>query len=523
MVATELVALLGLVMADEPVAGFRVVFRLAGGVFAACGLIAWRRRPDSRSGALMVATGFGLLVEPVFAQFDAPTVRAFGDLFEDAWGIPMIALLLTYTSAGRLATTADRVLVGAFGAQLVLEFVRHLVLERDGNFLLVRADAQVADAIVGIAGLLSALGCLGTAAVIAIRFKRASPPHRRAMAPSVAGIVALLVFAAAQTPDTPPPLQWLAACSLLLVPAAFLAGLLRSRLARGGVADLFGEIRTLRGPQLQARLARAAGDPSLVIAYGDGPYADAGRSLARLDGAAIIYDPALDEDPGLVEVIVAAAAIALEHEQLHAESQTSRRRLIAAGDAERRRLERDLHDGAQQRLVMVAIQLRLIQADIRRDPAAAEALVSAASDELSRSLEELRELARGIHPAVLEQGIASALTSLSARSAVPTAVSCEALGEVPRPVELALYFVACEALANVAKYAHATAASIQLTRTGDGVAIEIIDDGVGGAVASGGSGLRGLQDRVEALAGHLLVTSPTGAGTVVSAELPCGS
>ena len=106
---------------------------------------------------------------------------------------------------------------------------------------------------------------------------------------------------------------------------------------------------------------------------------------------------------------------------------------------------------------------------------------------------------------------------------MPTAVSCEALGDVPRPVELALYFVACEALANVAKYAHATAASIQLTRTGDGVAIEIADDGVGGAVASGGSGLRGLQDRVEALAGHLLVTSPAGAGTVVSAELPCGS
>ena len=440
----------------------------------------------------------------------------------------MIALLLTYTSAGRLATTADRVLVGAFGAQLVLEFVRHLVLERDGNFLLVRADAQVADAIVGIAGLLSALGCLGTAAVIAIRFKRASPPHRRAMAPSVAGIVALLVFAAAQTPDTPPPLQWLAVCSLLLVPAAFLAGLLRSRLARGGVADLFGEIRTLRGTAAAGAAGAGGGRPEprgrLRTATVPTP-TPAGRSpgLDARSRAALIYDAALDEDPGLVEVIVAAAAIALEHEQLHAESQTSRQRLIAAGDAERRRLERNLHDGAQQRLVMVAIQLRLIQADIRRDPAAAEALVTTASDELSRSLEELRELARGIHPAVLEQGIASALTSLSARSAVPTAVSCEPLGEVPRPVELALYFVACEALANVAKYAQATAASIQLTRTGDGVAIEIADDGVGGAVASGGSGLRGLQDRVEALAGHLLVTSPAGAGTVVSAELPCGS
>ncbi len=124
---------------------------------------------------------------------------------------------------------------------------------------------------------------------------------------------------------------------------------------------------------------------------------------------------------------------------------------------------------------------------------------------------------------MLDHGIASALTSLAARSAVPTAVSCDPLGQVPRPVELALYFVACEALANVGKYAGATAASIRVTRTGDAIAIEIADDGVGGAQAGGGSGLSGLRDRVEALAGHLRVTSPAGAGTVVTAEVPCAS
>ena len=203
--------------------------------------------------------------------------------------------------------------------------------------------------------------------------------------------------------------------------------------------------------------------------------------------------------------------------------QASRQRIVAAGDAERRRLERNLHDGAQQRLVAVALQLRMIRSDIRRDPAQAEELVAAASDELANSLQELRELARGIHPASLDHGLESALASLASRSTVPTAVSCDGPEDVPKPVELAVYFVACEALANVGKYAHATAASVRLTRIADGVAVEIADDGVGGADAATGSGLHGLADRVEALDGRLFVTSPPGAGTVITAELPCAS
>jgi signal transduction histidine kinase len=265
------------------------------------------------------------------------------------------------------------------------------------------------------------------------------------------------------------------------------------------------------------------------------PAAGDGRSVAPLerDGrqfAALVYDASLDDDPELIEAVCAAAAIALENERLQAESQAqlaelqaSRERIVAAGDAERQRLERNLHDGAQQRLVALALQLRLIQAHIRRDPSSAEALVTTASDELAESLKELRELARGIHPAVLGSGIFVALESLATRSTVPTVVACDVTERLPEQLELAAYFVACEALANVAKYAHASAASVSLTRTDHGVAIEIADDGVGGADPTAGTGLRGLVDRVEALGGHLLVTSPAGAGTVVTADLPYDS
>jgi signal transduction histidine kinase len=245
--------------------------------------------------------------------------------------------------------------------------------------------------------------------------------------------------------------------------------------------------------------------------------------------AVLAYDAALDEDPELVGAVAAAAAIAIENERLHAEAQArlaelkaSRERIVAAGDAERRRLERNLHDGAQQRLVGIALQLRLLQRRLRDDPSA-EQLVATASDELAESLEELRELARGIHPAVLEHGLGAALEGLAARASVPTTVACEPVGRLPGQVELAAYFVASEALANVAKYAGASEATLRVWRVGDVARIEIADDGVGGADDARGSGLRGLADRVEALDGRLRVTSPPGLGTTVTAELPCGS
>jgi signal transduction histidine kinase len=228
--------------------------------------------------------------------------------------------------------------------------------------------------------------------------------------------------------------------------------------------------------------------------------------------------------------VSAAAGIALENEHLQTEARArleelraSRERLVAAGDSERKRLERNLHDGAQQRLVALSMHLRLLQGSIREDPSAAEQLVDTASDQLAQSLDELRELARGIHPAVLDHGLDAALQSLAARSPVPASVSVDAADRLPAAVELAAYFVASEALTNVAKYACATTVSVRVARTGRRAVIEIADDGVGGADANGGSGLRGLADRVEALDGRLLVVSPPGAGTVVTAEVPCAS
>jgi signal transduction histidine kinase len=212
-----------------------------------------------------------------------------------------------------------------------------------------------------------------------------------------------------------------------------------SRLARTVLANLFGELHNLRGEALQAALARALGDPSLVVVHAgpDGalPALGGDRSVAIVerDGrqfAALVYDASRVEAPELVEAVCAAAAIALENDRLHVESQArlaelqaSRERIVSAGDAERRRLERNLHDGAQQRLVALAMQLRLIQANIRRDPSSAEALVASATDQLAESLAELRELARGIHPAGLNYGLGPALESLAARSTVPTAVT----------------------------------------------------------------------------------------------------
>jgi signal transduction histidine kinase len=261
----------------------------------------------------------------------------------------------------------------------------------------------------------------------------------------------------------------------------------------------------------------------------------ADRSTTLIDSeeghvAALLHDPSLDDEPELLEGVAAAAAISLENARLHVELRArleelkgSRARLVDAADTERRRLERDLHDGAQQRMVAVALQLRLVQGRIRHDPAVAEQLVTTASDELARSLSELRELARGLHPAALEHGLAAALDSLATRSAVPTTVAFEPSGRLPERVEFAAYFVASEALTNIAKYSGATAATMRVWADGPLATIQIADDGVGGADEARGSGLRGLADRVEALDGSLRVSSPPGAGTTITAEIPCAS
>ncbi len=202
----------------------------------------------------------------------------------------------------------------------------------------------------------------------------------------------------------------------------------------------------------------------------------------------------------------------------------ARQRIIAAADAERRRIERDLHDGAQQRMVAVAVTLGLAEARLASDPASAAQLIAQAREEAKLAVKELRELARGIHPAVLsDRGLCPALEALAARAPVPVQVRGEPGDRLGHEVEAAAYFVTAEALTNVAKYAQASEASVHVAVDGDRLRLEISDDGVGGAEASPGGGLDGLRDRVDALDGSLEIDSPLGGGTTVTAEIPLSS
>jgi signal transduction histidine kinase len=202
----------------------------------------------------------------------------------------------------------------------------------------------------------------------------------------------------------------------------------------------------------------------------------------------------------------------------------ARQRIIEAADAERRRIERDLHDGAQQRLVAVTLTLGLAEARLESDPASAAQLIAQARKEAQLAIEELRELARGIHPALLsDRGLAVALDALAARAPVPVAVSGVPAARLYPAVEVAAYYVTAEALTNIAKYACASEASVQLSIDRDCLCLEVRDDGVGGADTSSGSGLRGIHDRVDALHGRFQLHSPPGGGTTVAVEIPLDS
>ena len=291
-----------------------------------------------------------------------------------------------------------------------------------------------------------------------------------------------------------------------------------------------------------AMLAEALGDPELELRFrldGDVEVDAAGRAVAGLDRpgrmrtpvrrgdlalATVVHDPALAERPDLLDSTIGAAGLAIEIARLRvevrrqlAEVEASRARIVTAGYEERRRLERDLHDGAQQRLVSIGLALRHLQHRLP-EPEPLDPVV----DEVARAIDELRELARGVRPAGLDDGLGHALRELAGRSQLKTRV--EATDErFEDRIETAAYFVASEALANAGKHARATSVAIAATRRNGSLVVRIRDDGVGGATPSEGSGLAGITDRIAALGGSVSVTSPPGEGTVIVAELPCGS
>jgi signal transduction histidine kinase len=314
------------------------------------------------------------------------------------------------------------------------------------------------------------------------------------------------------------------------------------------VSDLVLELGRAPEPgRLRDSLARALRDPSLELAYWvpaselyvglDGrrvePSAADGRTVTVLERhgrriAALVHDPALAEDPALLGAVSTAAGLALENERLLADLRAqldqlreSRARIVEAGDTERRRLERNLHDGAQQRLVSLSLALGLAESKVEQEPATAVALLQGAREELMLALSELRELARGIHPAVLtERGLHYALTTLAERASVEVVLEVYLDRRPPPAIEAAAYYVVAEALANVAKYAQATTATVSAKMSDERLRVEVADDGVGGADPSAGSGLRGLGDRVQAFGGSLRVVSRPGEGTRILAELP---
>jgi PAS domain S-box-containing protein len=258
------------------------------------------------------------------------------------------------------------------------------------------------------------------------------------------------------------------------------------------------------------------------------------RSDGTLVAVSIAAAPVRDASGQVVSNMVAytditerkaqAAEVHRLNAELHArleELAASRARIVTAGDTERRRLERNLHDGAQQRLVALALSLRVAQAQLDSDPAAARATLADAGDELARALDELRELARGLHPAVLsDRGLRAAVEMLAGRAPIPVELAGIPEERLPEAVEAAAYYLIAEALTNVARYADATAVSVRVAADATRVLVEVSDDGAGGADPAGGSGLRGLADRVEALGGSLELVSPAGEGTTVRAEIP---
>jgi signal transduction histidine kinase len=548
---------------DQPV--LAIVFGLAiAWSFIGTGLYAWWRRPANRFGALMTTVGFTSMIGVLF-ESDEPLVFTIGILFGSFYLAVFAHMILAYPD-GRLGSRAQARLVAAIYAISVIGLLPAAMLAPPAEFecdcptsVLSVSDDRTLFKIFD--SLTTAVAVVLVAAVMVIlvrRWRDATAPQRRAMAPVLwSGVVLLDLLAASLIADSigidllSNLLGLLGSLALFVLPWAFMFGLLRSRVTRSGaVADVLLRIGEAPGTErLRELLADALGDRSVQLAYwledegrwvdGDGHAAElpgdddpvSASTAVELEGrrvGVIIHDRSLCEDPELMRSVATAAALAVSHERLQAQLRArveqlhaSRARIVEAGTAERRRLERDLHDGAQQRLVSLSLTLRLAQARVATDPVAAGELVAAAQEELTLALAELRELARGIHPAVLsDRGLGAALEALAGRSPVPVRLAAMPGDRLPEAVEAAAYFVVAEALTNVVKYADASNATISVTRHNGTAVVEVTDDGVGGADPRRGTGLRGLADRVAALDGHLALDSEPGRGTRLRAEIP---
>jgi signal transduction histidine kinase len=555
---------------DWPPATRATIAYGASFVALSIGVLVWRRRPESRTGILLTAFPLAFLVADLAVVFwTSRTAVTVG--FAGHWlAAPILAHVVLSYPTGRLTSRVDRGFV-ALGYFFAAVYAVPLLLFYDPrrSYDLAVWDCwscAVPLTHVGDRAVYGTLDALDTTlSVLAVVFLgllvrklwRAGPSERGIVLPLTAAgaflaaqfVVQVAVYGAPVNSWRDDRWFWVVGLGPLGVPVSLAGGLLFGRAARGAVADLLVALERTPPGGVRDALAQTLGDPSLELAlwlperetYVDAtgtpvePRAFGARRAVTVLGppeapiAALVHDPALLERRALLEAAGAAARLALENERLHAELRAqlaelraSRARILTAGDEERRRLERDLHDGAQQRLLALGLSLQLARARLGSDANGAAELLEEAGEELRAALDELRELARGIHPAVLsEQGLGAALTTLAERSPVPVTIGTLPRGPLPAPVEAAAYFLVSEALANVAKHGQASAVRVNVVHRDALLRVDVEDDGVGGADPARGSGLRGLADRVHALDGELDVESTPGRGTRVRAELPC--
>jgi signal transduction histidine kinase len=522
---------------------------IAGWSFIGSGLVVWARRPENRTGPLMVLVGISFFAG-MLGKTEQPTLVAIGDWVWPIYLAVFVHLLLAFPS-GMLESRFVRTI--AIAAYLDLG-----VLD---NAPLVLWDAEIADALYRLSFGVGAIVFVLSGGVLGRRWLSGSRAWRRAVAPVLwpgaftLGTITVFYASAYLEPtlhsgDVGPIPRWAFYVSFTAIPFAFLAVLLRSRLARGSVAELVVELdESGVAGGLRDALARALGDPSLSVAYWlpeERRYVDiegrpveiaggAGRAVTLVERegrrvASLVHDEALSAEPDLIRAASAAAALALDNERLQAELRArldelkaSRARIVTAGDRERKRIERNLHDGTQQRLTSIALGIGLAESKLRSDPAAAAASLRQTKEALAVTLAELRDLSQGIHPANLtERGLGPALEDLAYSAPIPIAVAADLNGRLPEQVEAGAYYVVAEALANVAKHARASSAKVAVTRDGGWLQLSVIDDGIGGADPNLGTGLRGLADRVHTLGGTLAVESPPVGGTEIRATIPCG-
>jgi signal transduction histidine kinase len=465
---------------------------LTGWTLVACGLIAGRR-----TGALLAATGFTWFA----GNFESSALVLHRG--------PLAHLVLTYPGGA---------------AQLPFVAFAYVVALVSGRFWANAGTIAIAGTLV-IASSLRSFGAVGRARREARYALRAA-----LLLAVVLGLVAIvdLTRDTAEARDA----ALLAYETALCAVAVYLAyGVVRRPWERP-VTDLVVDLGATRAGTVRDALAQALGDPTLEVAYRvDGGYVDAAgrattlpapgaqRRVTKIEDAVLVHDPAVLDDPALLDAVAAATRLAAANARLQSEVRTqvneleaSRLRLLEAGDAERARLEARLRDGAARRLTALGAQLAAARATA--GPSAAPAIDQAA-EQLARTASDLGELAAGLHPRELvEHGLAQAIDALAQRSPLPVETSVR-VGRLAEQLEAAVYFVCSEALANVAKHAGASHASVEVEETGATIRVEVRDDGRGGAEP------RSITDRVEAVGGTLLVVSPPGGGTRLRAEFPC--